>query len=270
MSASSVAEPGPLGGSRHAQRRVVLVPLQHGAPGHPAPLDRADLDNRSVAQDHPAGVDAQVPGEGQLGLGHRHHLGRDVVVGADRRSPLVELFGPGVLLALGVPERLGDVAHRGAGPVGDDVGDLRGPVVAVAVVDGLDDLFPPAGLDVQVDIGRPVPLGGQGTVRTAARTAPRRAARCLGANRRTPCCRQPQSVQPGMARGWSGGEDRRHVPDHAFRRRMTAIVRSAAAAGAPSATHPRQAGSSVANMRVVFTYGPRRLVVNVGCGTTQR
>jgi hypothetical protein len=216
MSAGSVAEPGPLGGSRHAQRRVVLVPLRHGAPGHPAPLDRADLDNRSVAQHRPAGVDARVPAERQQGLGHRDHPGRDVVVGADRRSPLVELFEPGVLLALGVPQRLGGVAHRAAGPVGDDVGDLRGRVTAVVVVDELDDLFAPAGSDVQVHV--------------AARR---------------------QSVQWGMACGWSGGEYRRDVPDDAFRRRLTPIVRSAAA-GAPSAHPPRQAGSSVANMRVVF------------------
>ena len=79
-----------------------------------------------------------------------------------------------------------------------------------------------------------------------------------------------QSVQPGMARGWSGGEDRRDVPDDAFRRHVTAIVRSVPAAVALLGQPSRQARISVANMRVVFTYRLRRLVVDVGCGTTQR
>ena len=43
------------------RRAVVLVPLQHGAIRHPPPLDRADLDDRTVADHHPAGVDAQMP-----------------------------------------------------------------------------------------------------------------------------------------------------------------------------------------------------------------
>jgi hypothetical protein len=238
MSANSVAEPGPLGGLRHAQRRVVLVPLQHGAPGHRALLDRTDFENRSVAQDHPAGVDAQVPGEGQLGLGHRHHLGRDVVVGADRRSPLVELFGPGVLLALGVSERLGDVAHRGAGPVGDDVGDLRSPVAAVVVLDDLDDLFAPAGLDVQVDVRRPGPLWGkepfeQRLVLLHAEqpgVLARTVERLVAASR--------ESVQPGMARGWSGSEDGRDVSDHAFRPPHDSNGPVRGGGRAPSATRP--------------------------------
>ena len=53
---------------------VVLVPLQHGAVGHPAPLDRAHLDHRPVADHHAAGVDAQVPrGVLQL-LGQLQHV----------------------------------------------------------------------------------------------------------------------------------------------------------------------------------------------------
>ena len=39
---------------------VVLVPLQHAALVHPAPLDRADLDHRAVADHHPAGMDPEV------------------------------------------------------------------------------------------------------------------------------------------------------------------------------------------------------------------
>ena len=59
---------------------VVLVPLQHGAVGHPPPLHRAHLDHRPVADHHPAGVDAEVAG-GVLDLGGEiEHLVGDLVL----------------------------------------------------------------------------------------------------------------------------------------------------------------------------------------------
>ena len=60
-----------------------------------------------------------------------------------------------------VAERLGHVAHRRLGAVGDDVGDLRRVVPPVLGVDVLDDLLAPVALDVDVDVGRPVALGRQ-------------------------------------------------------------------------------------------------------------
>ena len=68
---------------------------------------------------------------------------------------------PRVLLAGGEAEGLGHVPHRRLGPVGDDVGHLGGVVAPVALVDVLDGLLPAAGLDVEVDVGRPVALGRQ-------------------------------------------------------------------------------------------------------------
>jgi len=56
---------------------------------------------------------------------------------------------------------LGDVTHGRAGPIGDDVGDLRGVVTAVGVVDVLDDLLAPVGLDVDVDVRGSVALRRQ-------------------------------------------------------------------------------------------------------------
>jgi len=61
-------------------RAVVLVPLEHGAPGHPAPLDRAHLDHRPVAEHHARRVDPEVPGAvehlgGELGHEGGQRLG---------------------------------------------------------------------------------------------------------------------------------------------------------------------------------------------------
>ena len=144
---------------------VVLVPLQHAALVHPAPLDRADLDHRAVADHHPAGMDAEVA-RGVLDLEREvdHRLGDRAVVlpgGDPDRAPRVDLLRPRVLLAGRVPERLGHVAHRRAGTVGDDVGDLGRVVPAVARVHVLDDLLAAVGLDVDVDVGRAVALGRQ-------------------------------------------------------------------------------------------------------------
>ena len=88
--------------------------------------------------------------------GQFEHLVRDRlgVVGHLRRPvvALLDLLAPRVLLALRVTERAGDVAHRGLGAVGDDVGDLGRVLSSVQCVDVLDDLFAPVGLDVDVDV----------------------------------------------------------------------------------------------------------------------
>ena len=42
---------------------IVLVPLGHHAPRHGGPLQRQDVVQRCGGDDHPAHVDAQVPGE---------------------------------------------------------------------------------------------------------------------------------------------------------------------------------------------------------------
>ena len=76
------------------------------------------------------------------------------VVGAAQAAPPLDALRPRVLLADVVAEGPGGVAHRRAGPVGDDVGHLGGVLAAVALVDELDDLLAPAGLDVEVDVRR--------------------------------------------------------------------------------------------------------------------
>ena len=76
------------------------------------------------------------------------------MAGVDARRPGVHLLGREA-------ERLADVAHRRSGPVGDDVGHLRGMAPAVALVDVLDHLLAPLRLDVHVDVRRPVTRRGE-------------------------------------------------------------------------------------------------------------
>ena len=71
------------------RRAVVLVPLQDRAPGHATPLDRADLDHRSIAQHHPGRMDAQVSRtiehlarHGRDELGHVGTRGHGVAIDA--------------------------------------------------------------------------------------------------------------------------------------------------------------------------------------------
>ncbi len=74
---------------------------------------------------------------------------------------LLDLLAPRVLLSGGVAQRLGDVADRGLGPVGDDVRDLRRVLAPVQFVDVLDGLLAAVGLDVDVDVGGLAALGGE-------------------------------------------------------------------------------------------------------------
>ena len=174
------------GAQRHASRRRRAVAAARRPPAcrrcgpgrraprpgpEPAPLDRAHLDDGPVADDHAPRVDAQVPGRPLDLAGQRQHRLGDVVARSAppallvRRGrhgrPHVHLLRPGVLLAGRVAQRLGHVAHRRAGPVADDVGHLGRVPAAVAAVDVLDGLLPPAALDVDVDVGGAVALGRQ-------------------------------------------------------------------------------------------------------------
>ena len=160
------------------RRTVILVPLQHAAPRGAAPLDRAHLDHRPVAQDHPGRVDPEVARPVEHVHRHRRHqrrhgCGRARVRGGRRRSradgrPIgprppaaVHRPGPPVRLLHRGAQRPGHVAHRRARPVGDHVGHLGGVPPAVAGVDVLDHLLPSSRLDVDVDVGRAVTGGRQ-------------------------------------------------------------------------------------------------------------
>src|SRR5690606_39433765 len=53
------------------------------------------------------------------------------------------------------------ISHRAARPVGDDGRREAGPVAAVLPVDVLDDLLAALVLEIDVDVGRLAPLGGE-------------------------------------------------------------------------------------------------------------
>ena len=142
---------------------VVLVPLQHAAVAHTSPLHRAHLDDWPVADHHAARMDAEVTRR-VLDLGGQlQHACRNLVLrlrgGGSHLAPGINLLAPRVLLPGGVAQRLGHVAHRRAGAVGDDVGHLSRVVPPVALVHVLDHLFPATTFDVEVDVGWPIAFG---------------------------------------------------------------------------------------------------------------
>ena len=148
-------------------RAIVLIPLQNCAPFHGGPSHRADLSDGAVGQNHAAGVDAEMTRQLQQALGNvddrlrrplGHGMGRAVgrrgarAIGANA-PPAIHLAGPCVLQAGRMTEGPGGVTNRGAGTIGDDIGDLGGALAAIAGVDVLDDFLSTAGLDVEVNIG---------------------------------------------------------------------------------------------------------------------
>ena len=156
---------GVLDGAEHAEPEqvelhqahpgtVVLVPLQHGAVIHAGTLDRHHLRNRTIGENHSARMDAQMSWRLQQSLGEIDHRRRNVVIGTgDDRSPRVDLLRPRILLTSAVPESLRHVTDSRLRPVRDDVRDLGGVTPTVLVVDILDDLFAPVGIEVDVDVG---------------------------------------------------------------------------------------------------------------------
>ena len=160
-------------GGQHAQteqvefdqvhgRAVVFVPLDDGAVAHRRLLDRHDFADGTVGEDHPAGMDAQMPRGAEQILGDLEHRGgHGRVLGIGQARPPVARLRERILLSGGIPEAEGGVPDGRFRPVGDDIGDLGGPVAAEMVVDVLDDLFAATGFDVDVDVRVPLAVRGQ-------------------------------------------------------------------------------------------------------------
>ena len=130
---------------------VVLVPLHHRPVLHPRPFHGHDVGDGPVADDHAAGVDAQMP---RLAAQPLRQFG-------DLLRRFGGLVHPRVDDARRVPQCPGRVAQRATAPIRDDVGHLRRIVPPIAPVDVLDDLLAPPRFDVEVDVRRPVALRRQ-------------------------------------------------------------------------------------------------------------
>ncbi len=132
---------------------VVLVPLHHRAVGLARPFHGDHIGHRPIADDHAAGVDAEVT---RL----VDELGRQV---GDHRRRVLHPARPGIHPAGIVTQCPGGVPQRTFTPVGDDIGDLGGVVATVLSVDVLDHLLAAGRFDVEVDVRWAVPFRGEET-----------------------------------------------------------------------------------------------------------
>ncbi len=159
---------------------VVLVPLDDGALGHAAVLDRHQVADRLVAEQEAAGMDREVARE-VVDLGAQAQ--QVLVVGAVRIEPgRAQDFGARVLVVADQlrqpverggrePERLADVAHRRTRPVADDVRDHRGVAAPVLRVDVLDHFLAPLVHRCRGRCRAARRARARGSARTAARSA---------------------------------------------------------------------------------------------------
>ena len=144
-----------------AKAQSSLSHWQHRPARHPRPLHRAHLPHRPVADHHPAGVDAEVPGQPLHPRGEPGDRLGDLRVRARPVFSRPHLLRPPVPLLGRVAQRPARVPQRHPRPVCDHVRHLGRLVPAVLAVDVLDHLLAAAMLDVQVDVRRPVPAGRQ-------------------------------------------------------------------------------------------------------------
>jgi hypothetical protein len=151
---------------------VVLVPLDDGAVLHRGVLDRHNLVEAVAGDDEAADVLGEVAGKAAelAGEAEREPEARGVGVEADlvahvgRAHPFLRPaphgLGERVEHVLAEPQRLADLADRGARAVADHGGGEPGTMAAVLFVDVLDHFFAAGVLEVDVDVGRLAALGG--------------------------------------------------------------------------------------------------------------
>ena len=155
-----------------AQRvEIVLVPFDASAVWHGRVVDRHHLVEPAAGDDEAADVLRQMAREGDDLADHGEHL-------AHRAAPRIEPGAAQILIAqaaaaaapdaggdradgvLRQREGLADLAHRRAAAIADHGRRQAGALAAVFAVDVLDDLLAPFVLEIDVDVGRLAPLGG--------------------------------------------------------------------------------------------------------------
>ncbi len=148
---------------------IVLVPLDHRPPCHGGVFDRHELAQRRVRDHHPAHVLRKMPREGDQILHERDELPPHDrfrvdphVRAALREVRLVVIafqpLGQPIHEIERQPKRLADITHGGARTVTNRLGRHAGAVAAVFLVDVLQHLLAPLMLEIDVDVGRFVPL----------------------------------------------------------------------------------------------------------------
>ena len=148
---------------------VVLVPFDEGAVLHGGVADGHDLGERPARQHEAADMLGEMAREAEQLLGELETAGEQRVGGIEpslahivfRQGGVAQTPDGGGERRYGVlreAERLADLAHRGAAAIGDDGGGDAGAVAAVTAVDILDHLLAPLMLEIDVDVGRLLPL----------------------------------------------------------------------------------------------------------------
>ncbi len=226
---------GPAQAAQHAQPEhidlhelervdVVLVPLDDLAVLHGGRLDWHQVDERVAGQHETAGVLTDMAGEADELLRQVEGEAQAAVAGVEVQRlgvPLLDaLLRPAPHLGgecagdvLGQAEHLADLAHGAAGAVADDRGAERGAAAAVMLVHPLDDLLAALVLEIDVDVGRLVALGGD----------------------------EALEQQPGA--GWIDAGDAEHVADGGVGGRAAALAEDALAPGvADDAVHRQKIG----------------------------
>ena len=155
----------------HADRvEVVLVPFDVGAVLHRRVHDRHHLVEPVAGHDEAADMLGEMAGEADQLLREERHLAHRLLVRIETdaadvglahafRRPAPDGAGERADGVVGEAEDFADLAHRRAGAVGDDGGGDAGPLAAVFPVDVLHHLLAPLVLEIDVDVGRLVPLG---------------------------------------------------------------------------------------------------------------
>ena len=142
------AEPEEIEFDETSASCVVFVPLDDGAVLHSCPFDGDDVGNGAVTDHHSARVDAQVAGLPAELLGKGGYIVGGVV---EATHPCVDTAGR-------IPQSAGCIAEGTPSSVCNDISHLSSVFSAIFVIAILDNFFPTARLNVQINIRRAFPF----------------------------------------------------------------------------------------------------------------
>ena len=150
---------------------IVLVPFDKGAVGHGGIADGNKLLKGPARDDEAAHMLGKMARETVQRLGEMDRKGERFIFGvhADfaqalwRKAlpvPPADIARERARYVSRKPERLADIANGAAAAIGNDGRGKPRPVAAIARVNILDDLLAPLMLEIDIDVGRLLALGG--------------------------------------------------------------------------------------------------------------